>query len=323
MSFGQVQYDVTVAPTNITLNALDPVALPPAGEFTTLLAPFTTADFDDNGGSTAMIRYTGATPALVNLTATMSFERVPGSFSQHVFIGWNVGPAPLAFGTLSPNTRQETDLAFDEQDTIMHIDGAFVMNPNDVAQVWIRRVSVDPDEVMIFKVNGFMLTAVVADTGTVGGEGYGYNGFDQWNGAVWTLPKNFAAPAVVPNQLEAVLGDAQNFVQDVGIAGGRLKYTGADTKTFRVTIDFSAYRPAGPIDAIGHFYLGLNGVAINPTVQSQRFSIINFNNGLSLSALVTLSTNDVLSLMGTSDAPALGSGLQIKLAGYSLTVTEA
>jgi hypothetical protein len=158
---------------------------------------------------------------------------------------------------------------------------------------------------------------------------YANASLDQWNGGNWVLPKDNATAEIAPDQLETTLDLANDFTLDAGGNGGRIVYSGADPKTFRVSFNFTAVRPpAISLDARGQFFIGLkpNGdpdfVQLDPSQQFHRFNIIDCDSVISVEALVEVGSGDALALMGTSDAGAASDGLGIQLKGYTLVVTE-
>lgn len=157
---------------------------------------------------------------------------------------------------------------------------------------------------------------------------YAYTFFEGWNNT-WLLPKNNATPVIVPADLATSLNPTQDFTAVAAGAGGRVTYTGAMAKTFRLTCVITAVRPpAITLDARGQFFLGVK-LAANPgydpitgSQQWKRFNIIDCDDVITLVALAPLSTGDSVSLMGTSDAPAAGAGLAVEIKGYSLAIDE-
>lgn len=322
MGQGQIEYDITQAPTQITLNTNVPVPLPPGNEFATNPAPFN-VDFD-SPGRPAAIRYTGAAPALVQLSATMSFERVPGSSSQHVFIGWAVGAAPLTLADVSPNTRQETDLAFDEQDTILHVDGLFPMNPGDEAQVYVRQVPFVQDEDMLFLVNGYMLTASVISGGVAPSAGSRANlVFDPGQPSTpFPLPNGPAAKLPPVSEFKTNLVNAQDYSKDVE---GSLLFTGAQAKVQRISGTITLQRTQG-LDSDTTLYVNVapapaDGTKDAPTAQSYRVNVSNQSDELHVEGLFAVAPQDKVQLW-LSRVPG-GSPFLVKLLGYSLTITDA
>ena len=322
MGQGQIEYDITQAPTQITLNQNLPVPLPPNNEFATNAAPFN-VDFTATGRP-ASIRYTGAAPALVQLSATMSFERIPGSSSQHVFIGWAVGPQPLTLADVSPNTRQETDLAFDAQDTILHIDGIFPMNPGDEAQVYVRQVPFVPEEDMLFLVNGFMLIADVIQGGVAPSAGSRGNlVFDPGQPSnPFPLPDGPATKLPPIAEFKTNLTNAQDYIK---ISEGSLKFTGQQAKVQRISGTITLQRTQG-LDSDTTLYVNVaaapsDGTKDVPTAQSYRVNVSGQSDELHVEGLFAVNPQDLVQLW-FSRAPS-GSPFQLKILGYSLTITDA
>ena len=322
MGFGQTKYDITQPQLTITLDDPNPVPLPPVGnEFSTQLAHG--LDFDDNGGQTGVIRYTGAAPALVQLDCTMSFERLPGSFSQHLFLGWSVGQPPT-LATVSPDTRQETDLAFDEQDVILNIQGAFVMQPGDVAQVWIRRTDQDPEDVLLFKVTGFMLTAQVVGGGVAPSAGSRANlVFDPGEpSSSFVLPDGPAAKLPPLAEFKTNITLEQDYIK---VAEGSLKYTGQQAKVQRISGTITVERDQG-LDSDVTLFVNVaaapaDGTKDLPTSQSYRVNVSDQSDLLHVDGLFAVNPQDMVQLWSARTPGA--SPFKVKISGYSLTITDA
>jgi hypothetical protein len=322
VGFGQVKYDVTQPQLTITLDQPVPVRLPPAGnEFGTNLAFGN--DFDDAGGQTATLRYTGAVAALVQLEATMSFERIPGSSSQHVFIGWAVGAPPIDAADLSADTRQETDLAFDEQDAILHVQGAFMMNPGDEGQVWVKRTNDVPEENMLFKVTGYMLSATVVGGGVApSAGGRGNLVFDPGEPSTsFVLPDGSAAKLPPASEFKTNLVHAQDFIM---ASEGSLKYTGAQ-QLCRISGTITLQRDQGLDSDLTLFVNAApaptDGTKDLPTSQSYRVNVSDQDDILHVEGLFPVAPDDFVQLWA-SRAPG-ASPFLVKVLGYSLTITAA
>jgi len=326
--YGQVEYDSSRPSSPITLGLNQAVALPPAGtEFDTVLSSLTTPDFDDDGGRAGVIRYVGTQPAVVRLTATTSFKRQPGSTNQHIQLGWAVGSTPLQESDIDPNTRQEADLAFDLQDTILHISTIVEMQPQDLAQVWVRQVPYDPGVQMIFLVNGFMLQAEVlsggdqdAITGSAGNLVMDPRSVPR----TLALPPGPALRLPTANEFRTTLVNDQDWSKS---SEGTLTYTGAAEKVQRISGTVTVERTPPTLNA-SELRLYIN-VAPLPTDATKDLPT---SQGTFID--VTAARDEVLHVEGLFRVKqgaqvelwlsnASTTGLSVRVLGYSLTITDA
>jgi len=326
--YGQVEYDSSRPSSPVTLGLNQAVALPPAGtEFDTILSSLTTADFDDAGGRAGVIRYVGTQPAVVRLTATTSFKRMPGSTNQHIQIGWAVGSTPLQETDIDANTRQEADLAFDLQDTVLHISTIVEMQPQDLAQIWVRQVPYAAGVQMIFLVNGFMLQAEVLSGGDQ----------DAITGSAGNLvmdPRSVPTSIALPPGPALRLPTANEFRTSIvnekdwaKSSEGTLTYTGAAQKVQRISGTVTVERTPPTLTAselrlyINVAPLPTDGTKDQPTSQGTFID-------------VTAARDEVLHVEGLFLVKQLAqvelwlsnastTGLNVRVLGYSLTITDA
>jgi len=156
----------------------------------------------------------------------------------------------------------------------------------------------------------------------------GYRGWNPPGG--WVLPLSGQPPVVPPNNLQTVAGALNDFtlLGGPGGLGGRVEYTGTQRRVFSIGFTVTSVRPSFSIfDSIGLFYVGVNAggggfAAIQPSIQRERYNIVESDVVFHVAAITELAPNDQVALMATSTAPSLASGLSLRFDGYSLVITS-
>ncbi|MCP4244705.1 MAG: hypothetical protein GY772_29530 [bacterium] len=158
---------------------------------------------------------------------------------------------------------------------------------------------------------------------------YAFIGWRGWDPpGSWTLPLALDPPVVPPNNLQTVAapGALNDFTLLGGGLGGRVRYTGTQTRSFRIGITATTVRPVFSIfDAIASFYVGVNtggGFSqISQSIQRERYNLVEADVVVHVEAIAELDPNDEVALMvGSNAAPAIG--LALRLDGYTLVVTS-
>jgi hypothetical protein len=160
---------------------------------------------------------------------------------------------------------------------------------------------------------------------------YAFVGWRLWDPpAPWTLPLSGQPPVVPPDNLQTVAaaGALNDFTLLGGGSGlgGRVRYTGTETRSFRIGITATTVRPVFSIfDAIASFYVGVDtggGFAqISQSIQRERYNLVEADVVVHVEAIAELAPNDEVALMvGSNAAPAIG--LSLRLDGYTLVVTS-
>lgn len=147
----------------------------------------------------------------------------------------------------------------------------------------------------------------------------------------WLLPFNGDPAEFPPDNLKTVLGEVNGFTLLGGGTGdgGRVEYTGTETRVFRIGITLTTVRPSiSFFDSVATYYVGIQGpggggfTEIPISRQSERYNIVESDVVVHVEALAELQTGSQVALMATSVAPPLSSGLRVRIDGYSLVITS-